>query len=521
MENNEPPINNGKARPFGRRILGCLRTALLCLLVLVAFLCFFSARWYVSVYGRIGFDSVLYTLTASLGGVQSDLILSWLKGAALPAALWSAAVCLILFLPIRLSVRLFGKRLRLLPVKRFLSGCIAAVLSLSLLTHAAFNVELVDYIVTFFRLSSLYQNEYRDPDTLQITFPREKRNLIYIMLESMETSYLSTSSGGAMEYNLIPELEELADENINFSHNSSVGGFREVPGASWTIGAMVAQTAGVPLKVPEGILDWQNGYGKDGNFLPGLTTLNDILHDNGYYQALMVGSDANFGGRKTYYSTHGVDKIYDYYTAVADGIIPSGYFVWWGMEDQYLFEYAKQELTEISQMDQPFAFTMLTVDTHHIGGYKCQLCGSDSEENYENAISCSSRQVAAFVQWIQEQPFYEDTTIVITGDHCSMDKDYFNRNVDETYTRHVYNCFINAASEPVRATSRQFSALDMFPTTLAAIGCSIPGDRLGLGTNMFSNSPTLMEKVGYFNFIAELSKRSEYYSENFYAPENE
>ena len=31
-------------------------------------------------------------------------------------------------------------------------------------------------------------------------------------------------------------------------------------------------------------------------------------------------------------------------------------------EDKYLFEYAREELTEIAQKDQPFAFTMLTVD---------------------------------------------------------------------------------------------------------------------------------------------------------------
>ena len=87
------------------------------------------------------------------------------------------------------------------------------------------------------------------------------------------------------------------------------------------------------------------------------------------------------------------------------------------MEDKYLFEYAKQELTEISQQDEPFAFTMLTVDTHHIGGFTCQLCGSNYEESYENAIACASAQVYNFVRWLKEQPFYENTTIVITGDH--------------------------------------------------------------------------------------------------------
>ena len=504
------------------RLLRIMGTAVLTLLLFAGFLCYFSAAWYVSVYGRIGFDSVLYTLTQSLSGVQSGLIIQYLTGAAVPALAWTAALTLLLFAPWKkiFKIILFQKiKLQLFPFKRVFSCCICVLLSLLLVVHAAFNVQLVDYIISNMHLSSLYENEYRDPEQIQITFPEEKRNLIYIILESMETSYLSREQGGALEYNLIPELYQLAQDNVNFSNNTDVGGFREVSGASWTVGSIVAQTGGVPLKTPDGISDWQNGYGKDGTFLPGLTSLNSMLRDNGYYQALMVGSDANFGGRKTYFATHGVDEIYDIYAARADGIIPRDYFVWWGMEDKYLFEYAKQEITQIAAMDQPFNFTMLTVDTHHVGGYRCEYCDSTYEENYENVISCSSRQVYEFVQWLMQQDFYENTTVIITGDHCSMDKGYFTRNVDENYTRHVYNCFLNAAAEPGRTENRQFSALDMFPTTLAALGCQIEGDRLGLGTNLFSDQPTLMERVGYANLCSELANRTEFYASKFYAKE--
>ena len=486
----------------------------LTILLTVSFMAFFSAAWYVRIYGRIGFDSILYTLTGGLGGVDQGLVKSYLTGAALPAVACAIAVSLLLFWP---GKALVIRKRQFLPIHRGWASVISLVLCIGLLIHGAFNSQLVDYIVAAFSESEIYEAEYRDPDQTRITFPEEKRNLIYIMLESMETSYLSTDMGGALEYNLIPELTQLAQDNINFSHNDTVGGFREVTGASWTVGAMVAHTAGVPLKVPDGITDWQNGYGKDGEFLPGLTSLTAILKEQGYYQTLMVGSDANFGGRKTYFQTHGIDKVYDLYTAWYDGTVERGYWNdWWGFEDEILYEYAKKELTKIAANDQPFAFTMLTVDTHHIGGYTCRLCGSNYEESYENAIACASRQVAEFVAWIMEQDFYENTTVIITGDHCSMDKGYFSRNVEEDYTRHVYNCFINAAATPTNTNNRQFSALDMFPTTLAAMGCTIEGNRLGFGTNLFSNLPTLMERLGYRGLCNELSKKSEYYESNFY-----
>lgn len=489
--------------------------AALSLALLLGFLAFFSAAWYVRVYGRIGFDSVLYTLTGGLGGVSTDLVQKYLSGAVLPALLCTLVAAVLLFWQGKPLLRVKG--LTLFPMRRLVSGVVAAVLSLGLMIHAAFNVEFVQYMVNTSRTGMIYQDEYRDPKDVNITFPEQKRNLIYIMLESMETSYLSQDMGGALPYNLIPELTQLAQDNVNFSHNAYVGGFREVTGTSWTIGAMVGHTAGVHLKVPDGIADWQNGYGSQGEFLPGITNLTAILKEQGYYQTLMVGSEAGFGGRKTYFETHGVDKVYDLLTAWYDGTVETGYWNdWWGFEDEILFAYAKKELTAISQQDQPFAFTMLTVDTHHIGGYKCDLCQNQYEEQYENVISCASRQVAAFVEWIREQPFYENTTIVITGDHCSMDRGYFGRNVAEDYERHVYNCFINAAVTPFQTQNRQFCTLDMFPTTLAAMGCKIEGERLGLGTNLFSGRRTLMEEMGHTKLCAELSKKSEYYSQHFY-----
>ncbi len=488
-----------------RTVGGVLAQAGLTVLSLLAWLAFFSTVWYRRVYGDTGFDSVLYTLFGGIGGVQSGLLLDYVLGGLLPAVVSTLGQGLLLYL----------LRCKAWMPKRPAVSLISLVLSLVLLVFSAFDIGLVQYAYARMQLSDLYENEYVDPNTVPIQFPERKRNLIYIYLESMETSFLSKELGGAMDVNLIPELTELAQSYVNFSHNEGVGGLVEVPGATWSVGAMVAQTGGVPLITPSHIKDWQNGYGKEGVFLPGLTNMSNILGENGYYQTLMMGCDSSFGGESVYALTHQVDKIYDIYTGWQDGIVPNGYFTWWGFEDKYLFEYAKQELAEISQGEQPFAFTLLTMDTHHIDGYTCSLCEKVYEEPFENVLSCSSRQVAAFVEWLQAQPFYENTTIVITGDHFSMDSAYFTRNVDKGYMRHGYNCIINAPIQAKNTKNRVFSSLDMFPTTLAALGCQIEGERLGFGVNLFSDKQTLPETYGYSAFCAELSKRTAYY-EKFY-----
>ena len=54
--------------------------------------------------------------------------------------------------------------------------------------------------------------------------------------------------------------------------------------------------------------------------------------------------------------------------------------------------------------------------------------------------------------------------------------------------------------------------MDMYPTTLAALGVKIEGDKLGLVTNLFSNEKTLAEKYEIEYLRGELEKKSIFYN---------
>ena len=183
-----------------------------------------------------------------------------------------------------------------------------------------------------------------------------------------------------------------------------------------------------------------------------------------------------------------------------------------------MFEFAKEEILRLAETGKPFNFTTLTADTHFPDGYLCPKCVTAYEEQYSNVLACSSKQVYEFVEWIKGQPFYENTTVIISGDHLTMDTEFLE-DIDEDYIRTTYNCIINAASEPAHENDREFGTFDMFPTTLAAIGATIKGNRLGLGTNLFSDTKTLTEIYGFDKLEEELAKRSDFYSETFYDDE--
>lgn len=484
--------------------------AVITVLIAVGFVALFSAVWYVSVYGKIGFSAILFSFFSSTGGIEGGLVLSWCVGGLLPTILCTVIVCAILFRKGKETPE-SGKK-SLFPLEEKATVLVSLVLCVALLWVALAVVDFFDYFKDAISDTKIYENEFVRAEYDNVVFPEKKRNLVYIFMESMESSYLSHELGGGMSENLIPELYDLAQNNINFSHNDGVGGWCNIINTNWTSASLLAQTAGLPLSVNADGIDENGDY---NYFIPGEITLGDMLSNQGYYQSIMFGSDASFGGREQYFSEHSVDKIYDYYTAVEDGIIPEDYHVWWGFEDEYLYEYAKNELLRISQSDEPFAFMMLTADTHHINGYFCNKCENRHEQQYANVVSCASAQVYDFVQWLREQDFFENTTVIICGDHLTMSNKFVEENMAEDYSRHVYNCIINSASVPVNTKNRSFTAMDMYPTVLASLGCEIKGDRLGLGTNLFSDKKTLAEEYGVHDFNLELAKNSDFYIQNF------
>ena len=106
-----------------------------------------------------------------------------------------------------------------------------------------------------------------------------------------------------------------------------MGGAFILPGTGWTTAALVSSSSGMGLMVP---LDY-NATTTYNKFLPNAITLGDVLDEAGYNQVFMIGSDADFGGRSTYFRLHGDYTIYDYKTAIEEGLIPEDYYVWWGL----------------------------------------------------------------------------------------------------------------------------------------------------------------------------------------------
>ncbi|MBR7142349.1 MAG: LTA synthase family protein [Clostridia bacterium] len=487
-------------------------------IVLVANLLFLWMVWMLGKYDRISLDQVIFQIKTSAAGASRNIT----NSAVIRVGLFGLILTAMEAQFYRgLCGKLAGKLSRTKGYVRYCAGKTCAFfrrrilpVSLAVLLFSSLmfthKLEVVAYVEASTTESDFIRTHYADPEQVALAFPEKKRNLVYIFLESMENTYADLSAGGSISADFIPELSQLAEENISFSDRAGKGGMLSFSGTTWTAAAMVAQTAGMPVKVP--LL--AGNYGGNDTFMPGLCSIGEILQKQGYEQTLLIGSDGAFAGRDTYFTEHGGYRILDIHAFKEMEKLPKNYRQWWGFEDEKLFAFAKEELLRLAAGEAPFNLTLLTADTHFPDGYVCHLCGNEHEEQYANVLSCSAKQVASFIGWIKEQPFYENTTVIIVGDHLTMDP-LFLEDIGEDYVRTVYNCFINAPVKPVNGRLRQFGAFDMFPTTLAALGVRIQGERLGLGVNLFSEEPTLTELYGYEALNDELQKKSVFYNETF------
>ncbi|MGI5964185.1 MAG: LTA synthase family protein, partial [Lawsonibacter sp.] len=376
-------------------------------------------------------------------------------------------------------------------------------------------IEFKAFLKQRFTYTKIYDEKYVDPKTATIEAPKKKRNVIVLYLESLETTYASKELGGYQEKNLIPGLTKIAKENVSFTdrEKGKLGGTHNPTGTTWTTGSVLASSSGVPFSFRIG-KNKKEGAEADETFANGLYTLGDFLDKEGYKQVFMCGSDATFGRKKAYYTTHGDFEIDDYYYAISEGYIDKDYHVWWGLEDLKLYKMAKDRLTELSKSSKPFNFTLLTVDTHHVGGYKCSACKPSPYGDTASVIECADRQATDFINWCKKQDFYKNTTIIVMGDHPRMDTNLVKDA--ELYEREAYDCILNpAVSTKGLNEKRLATTMDMLPTTLAAMGYKIDGERLGLGTNLFSDKKTLAEEMGYDKFDDQLGRSSKYYLKNF------
>ena len=252
---------------FSKKVF--LKIFIFTLLLFIFLFIYFSSLWTQETFRKLNIEEVLFSLYLPLENVEQKLVDSFKE----KSLFFNIKITLICFLMIFISFKNYHRKF-FKYLNRFL---VFLLLVLGIFSFYKFyNVFRVgDIVKLYFSDSKYIEENYVDPRDVKIVFPKKKKNLIHIYLESIENSYFSKELGGAYDDNLIPELGDLLKEGVSFSNTTLNGGPIQMEGTGCSVAAFVAMQAGIPLKAP------LRNYGEQETFLPGVITLNDILKTKG------------------------------------------------------------------------------------------------------------------------------------------------------------------------------------------------------------------------------------------------
>lgn len=327
------------------------------------------------------------------------------------------------------------------------------------------------------KTSTLYEEEYVNPENITFEFPIKKRNLILIYLESFEQNFAKAEH---YEKNLIPNLSALQKEG------QYAAAYTSITGTTYSIASIIASHCGL-VNVEEPARDiYQAKF-----FLPQAVCFPEILKQNGYQTALIKAADITFTQADVFAATHGYQSA-EGVAEILKGIPQNerapllGTFD--GINDKALFEYAKQKLRTFNP-NAPFMLTLFTLDTHTPRYYKDKRCPAFFND-LRDVYLCTDQTVADFISWLKASPYYENTTVAILGDHLLPAR----LKTKGRPRRAIYNTFLNLPNDKLKINRKKiFSSLDFAPTLLESIGVTLSPRAFGLGRSLFNQEKTLAE----------------------------
>jgi lipoteichoic acid synthase len=149
-------------------------------------------------------------------------------------------------------------------------------------------------------------------------------------------------------------------------------------------------------------------------------TLPMHLKKQGYTTMVLHGNDPDFWNRKTAYEGQGIDLFYSSEDFEMNEIIGMG------LSDRELF---RQSIEVLRQTEKPFYAMYVTLTSHHPFMMEEELQYLDMPEEYDEtvlghylqSVHYMDREIGEFIELLKVEGLYDDSVIVIYGDHQGLD----------------------------------------------------------------------------------------------------
>ena len=225
-------------------------------------------------------------------------------------------------------------------------------------------------------------------------------------------------------------------------------------------------------------------------------SLASILNNQGYYTAVFHANEKEFWNRDEMYQSLGFDKFYD---ETSYNLTEENSFGW-GLTDESFF---KQTLDYLKKLSSPFYAKLLTLTNHYPfelpEQYQYNSLGetsSDIVNQYITTVRYLDEALKTFITDLKESGLYENTIIVMYGDHYGISESYYEALAELLQEEKVtLNQHLNLQRVPFiihlpnqkegRIISTVSGQIDMKPTLLNLIGLD-SNEYINFGQDLFA-----------------------------------
>lgn len=212
-----------------------------------------------------------------------------------------------------------------------------------------------------------------------------------------------------------------------------------------------------------------------------------LLKKEGYQTMTFHANDVSFWSRNEMYPALGFDKYYDIEFFGNEDVIGIG------PSDEFVYDKALPELKKLHESGQKFYAQIVTLSSHHPFQIPKEKDVTDLPEKFEGsivgdyleAISYTDAALKQLVQDLKDEGMWEDTILVIYGDHFGLQPSGLKENdftllkelLGHDYTfRDQFNIplIISVGGENMGETNEVIgSQIDIMPTLANILGVTL------------------------------------------------
>lgn len=294
-------------------------------------------------------------------------------------------------------------------------------------------------------MQNIVDSLYRTQNGPYNYFNGKKPNIIFVIWESFTEKAIHLQVNGK---EVAPGFNKLRQEGLYFS-NTYASGDRTDKGLSAILSGYPALNRSSVIRTPSKV--------------PSLSFLSKMLKEVGYNTSFYYGGETEFANIKSYLYQSGFDRITD-----KNSFSRQQQNSKWGAHDGVVFGQIRNDLL---QFKSPFFLTWLTLTSHEPyevpEGFE-GIPGSDPTSRFLNSIHYTDKVVNDFVSFCKKQSWWNETILVIVGDHGHI----LPEGKDRADDFRIPMLWLGGAVDQKGTVEKVVSQLDIGNTITSGLGIS-------------------------------------------------